>query len=89
MTETNAGVKVSVACPVCHARFEYQHAEPEAWGIIGLLDNGIVELTAHDKGGVILPHMREHHADGTWAAVVRQRAEHYAALVRRLDELGK
>jgi hypothetical protein len=83
------GIKVSVACPVCSARLEYQHEEPEAWGIVGLTDQGIVELTAHDKGGVIGPHMRQHHDDGTWAAVVRRRAEQYAALVKRLDELGK
>lgn len=82
-------IKVTVSCPVCTKSLSYEHAEPEAWGSIGLTDQGIVELTAHDKGGVIGPHMREHHADGTWAAVVRQRAEQYAALVKRLDELGK
>ncbi|QWY84204.1 hypothetical protein QEO77_gp03 [Arthrobacter phage Zaheer] len=84
-----SAVTVKVVCPVCHAGLEYQHEEPEAWGIVGLLDTGIVELTAHDKGGVIGPHMRQHHEDGTWGAVVRQRAEQYAALVKRLDELGK
>lgn len=33
--------------------------------------------------------MKAHHADGSWARVVRQRAEQMAALVSRLDELGK
>lgn len=81
-------ITVKVSCPVCTKQLEYEHAELEAWGSVGLRDQGIVELTAHDKGTVIGPHMRTHHEDGTWAAAVRQRAEQYAALVRRLDELG-
>jgi hypothetical protein len=82
-------VTVKVACPVCSQTLTYEHQEGEAWGCVGLTDFGIVELTAHDKGQVIGPHMREHHADGSWAKVVRQRAEQMAALVARLDELGK
>lgn len=82
-------VTVKVACPVCPERLEYQHEEGEAWGIVNLTDYGTVELTAHDKGGVIGPHMRAHQADGSWAKAVRQRAEHMARLVERLDGLGK
>lgn len=79
-------VAVKVSCPVCHASLSYSHDETEAWGTIGLTDFGIVELTAHDKGQVIGPHMREHHADGSWETLVRQRAENMAGLVKRLDE---
>jgi hypothetical protein len=82
-------ITVKVACPVCSARIEYEHAEPEAWGAVDLTDQGCVELTAHDKAGVIREHMQVHHADGTWANAVRQRAQHLNALVGRLDELGK
>jgi hypothetical protein len=83
------GITVKVACPVCGARLEYQHEESEAWGVVSLTDYGIVELTAHDKGRVIGPHMQTHHADGTQARVTRQRAEWWASLAKRLDELGK
>ena len=82
-------ITVKVACPVCGARIEYEHAESEAWGSIDLTDQGCVELTAHDKQGVIREHMQVHHEDGTWAAAVRRRAENMTALVKRLDELGK
>jgi hypothetical protein len=82
-------ITVKVACPVCGARLEYEHAEPEAWGAVDLTDQGCVELTAHDKEGVIRTHMQTHHEDGSWATAVRQRAEHMAALVKRLNELGK
>lgn len=84
-----SNVTVKVACPVCGQTLSYEHEEAEAWGAISLTDFGIVELTAHDKGGVIGPHMRAHHEDGSWAQAVRQRAEHLNALVGRLDELGK
>jgi hypothetical protein len=83
------GVAVKVVCPVCGQSLSYQHKEAEAWGTIRLTDFGIVELTAHDGGQVIGPHMQVHHADGTWATAVRQRAEALNGLVRRLDELGK
>lgn len=82
-------ITVKVACPVCGARLEYEHAEAEAWGVVALTDQGCVEVTAHDKAGVIREHMQGHHADGSWANSVRQRAEHTNALVKRLDELGK
>ncbi|MGC0237287.1 hypothetical protein [Arthrobacter sp. SD76] len=82
-------ITVKVACPVCGARLEYGHAEPEAWGAVALTDQGCVEITAHDKNGVIREHMQGHHTDGTWAAAVRRHAEHTNALVKRLDELGK
>lgn len=83
------GITVKVACPVCQERLEYIHEEGEAWGIISLRSNSLVELTTHDKGKVIEPHMQAHHADGSWAKVVRAQAEQLAALVKRLDELGK
>lgn len=88
-TEVARGITVKVACPVCGARLEYQHEEGEAWGAVSLTDYGIVELTAHDKGGVIGPHMQTHHADGSQARVLRQRGEWMASLMKRLDELGK
>lgn len=79
-------ITVKVACPVCPARLEYEHAEGEAWGVVGLTDFGIVELTAHDKGAVVGPHMREHFADGSWEKVLRQRAANLTAMVKRLDD---
>jgi len=82
-------ITVKVSCPVCTKSLTYEHKEGEAWGSVGLTDFGIVELTAHDGGQVIGPHMREHHTDGSWAKVVRQRAENMVALVKKLDELGK
>ncbi|WNM72222.1 hypothetical protein SEA_GUSANITA_1 [Arthrobacter phage Gusanita] len=82
-------VTVKVACPVCGQTLSYEHKQTEAWGSIGLRDFGIVELTAHDGGQVIGPHMQQHHADGSWAKVVRQRAESLNSLVRRLDELDE
>jgi hypothetical protein len=88
-TDVATGVAVKVACPVCGARLEYQHEESEAWGVVSLTDYGIVELTAHDKGGVIGPHMQAHHADGSQVRVLRQRGEWMASLMKRLDELGK
>ena len=82
-------ITVKVVCPVCGTSLQYEHAEPEAWGTVRLTDQGCVELTAHDKDGVIRQHMQGHHEDGTWANAVRQRAEQMNGLVRRLDELGK
>lgn len=88
-TESNRGIVVKAACPVCGQTLTYEHKEAEAWGAINLTDFGVVELTAHDRGQVIGPHMQSHHADGSWALVVRRRAEQMAALAKRLDELGK
>ena len=82
-------ITVKVSCPVCTASLTYEHEAGKAWGSVGLTDFGIVELTAHDRGQVIGPHMQEHHADGSWAKVVRQRTDNMVALVKRLDELGK
>lgn len=79
-------ITVKVSCPVCHSPLTYEHKEAEAWGTAGLTDFAIVELTAHDAGAVIGPHMREHYADGTWEKAVRQRAENLAGMVKRLDE---
>lgn len=82
-------ITVKVACPVCGARLEYEHAEAEAWGSVDLFAQGCVEITAHDRGTVIQPHMQSHHEDGSWAKAVRQRAEHTTTLVKRLGELGR
>lgn len=78
-------VKVNAACPVCGQTLSYEHQETEAWGAISLTDYGIVEITAHDKGGVIGPHMREHHADGSWEKALRQRGENWAGRIQKLD----
>lgn len=77
---------IKAACPVCRKTLTYEHKEPEAWGSIGLIDFGIVELTAHDGGQIIGPHMREHFADGSWERLLRQRAKNLAGIVKRLDE---
>lgn len=80
-------ITVKVACPVCSQTLTYEHREDEAWGTIGLLDFGIVELTAHDKGATIGPHMQVHHADGSWDKAFRQRAENMRHRLERMDGL--
>jgi hypothetical protein len=81
-------ITVKVSCPVCRTSLSYDHKEAEAWGSVGLKDFATVELTAHD-GGAVRDHMMTHYNDGTWAAAVRKQAEHDAAFINRLDELGK
>lgn len=78
------GVAIKVACPVCGQRLEYLHQESEAWGAVSLLDFGIVELTAHDRGTVIGPHMQAHHADGTWDKALLLRAQSMAMLAEKV-----
>lgn len=78
-------ITVTVACPVCTKTLTYEHHEDEAWGTIGLLDFGIVEITAHDKGAVILPHMQIHHVDGTWDKAFRLHADNMGQRLARLD----
>lgn len=80
-------VKVNAACPVCGQTLSYEHTATEAWGAIGLTDFGIVEITAHDGGQVIGPHMQSHYADGSWEKALRQRGENWAGRIKRLDDI--
>lgn len=81
-------IKVTAACPVCGQSVSYQHEESEAWGAISLTDFGIVEITAHDKGRVVHPHMTGHIEDGSWAEALKRRADQMTERVRRQNEWG-
>lgn len=70
-------IKVNVHCPVCNERLEYIHDEDEAWGVVSIEDNGIVEITANDRG-VVSDHMRAHSADGTRQTAFMNRVQFQA-----------
>ena len=73
----STGIRVvSVVCPVCHERLEYEPATADdhtAYGTIPIWDVGCAEITITDPTGEVMRHTNAHIADGThWAALLKQ-----------------
>jgi hypothetical protein len=82
-------ITVKVACPVCSARtLEYEHQKARHGESVDLTDQGCVELTAHDKGGVIREPCRSttQMELGPMSGNGHSTSTHWSV---RLDELGK